>query len=83
MLPLIELATIGSAETRARAIYALAYNRTDAGVAALRSSREDPDPAIRKITDQAIEDAYPMAATARGRPLRPDDFPAIAKRQPF
>jgi HEAT repeat protein len=83
MQRLIELATTGSAESRLRAIYALAYNRTDEGVATLRSLRQDSDAAIRKITEQAIEGAYRMSDTGRGRPLRADDFPDIAKRQRF
>jgi hypothetical protein len=80
MEPLIELATIGPAETRARAIYALAYNRTDAGVEALRRLRRDADPEIRMTTEQAIEIAYRMSRTGRGRPLRTDDFPDVGKR---
>jgi hypothetical protein len=76
---LIELATTSSGITRIRAIYALACNRTDTGVATLRKLREEPDAETRKITDQAIEAAYRMSDTARGRPLRPDDFPDIAK----
>jgi hypothetical protein len=82
MQPLIELAMTGSAETRVRAVYALALNRTDAGVAALKSLRRDPDAEIRRVTDQAIEAAYRMSDAARGRPLRRDDFPDIAER-PF
>ena len=77
---LIELATTSSRSTRVRAIYALAYHRTDTGVATLRKLREDPDAEVRNTTEQAIETAYHMSDTARGRPLRPDDFPDIAKR---
>jgi HEAT repeat protein len=80
MQPLTDLATTSSRNTRVRAIHALAYNRTDAGVATLRRLLEDPDAAIRNATVQAIEAAYRMSDTARGRPLRPDDFPDIARR---
>lgn len=77
---LIELATTSSGLARIRAIYALAYNRTDDGVATLRKLREHPDAEIRKTTEGALESAYRMSDTARGRPLRPDDFPDIVRR---
>ena len=43
---------------RRRAIYAIAYNRTDEGVNALRTLLEDPDKDIRKTTEYAIRQAY-------------------------
>lgn len=43
---------------RHRAIYAIAYNRTDEGVKALRTLLEDPDRGIRKTTKEAIQQAY-------------------------
>ena len=43
---------------RRRAIYAIAYNRTDEGVNALRTLLEDPDKVIRKTTEYAIRQAY-------------------------
>jgi hypothetical protein len=80
MSALIQLASSGRVETRIRAIHALAHNRTDAGVAALRSLRQDLDARIRSATERAIEIAYEMSSATAGRPLRRDDFPDIAKR---
>jgi hypothetical protein len=77
---LIQLAASGPADIRARAIYALAYHRTDEGVATLKRLREDFDPAIRKTTEHAIESAYRQYGTGRGRPLRAGDFPDLANR---
>jgi hypothetical protein len=77
---LIQLATNGSVGTRVRAIYGIAFNRTDAGVAALRSLRRDANPEIRTTTERAIAGAYEMSSGAPGRRLRADDFPDVAKR---
>lgn len=76
---LIRLATTGSDLSRRRAIYALASNRTDAGVATLAQLRHDADPSIRKATAMAIESLYRQSASSRGRPLRPEDFPDLAR----
>lgn len=83
MRRLIQCALRGRDLTRERAIYAVAGNRTDAGVAALRTLRRDPHPEIRKITERALDTAYRMSESDPGRRLRPDDFPDIAKRQAF
>ncbi len=67
------------------AISALAFNRTDESVAALKKLLDEPDDpsrisgemTIRQRTEQAIRSAYGHAAyggSTRGRPLRKDDF---------
>jgi hypothetical protein len=43
---------------RHQAIRAIAYNRTDEGVKALRTLLEDPDSGIHKTTKEAIQQAY-------------------------
>jgi len=43
---------------RHRAIYAIAFNRTDEGVKMLKSLLEDPDEDIRNTTEDAIRQAY-------------------------
>lgn len=43
---------------RHRAIYAIAFNRTDEGVKTLKSLFEDPDEDIRNTTENAIRQAY-------------------------
>ena len=80
MPALIALALNGSGEARLRAIYAVAANRTDAGVDALRTLRRDADPEIRTTTERAIDLAYAMAGRGPGRPLRADDFADRAKK---
>lgn len=43
---------------RDRAIYAIAFNRTDAGVKALKRLLDDPDQQIRRTTEDTIREAY-------------------------
>lgn len=43
---------------RHRAIYAIAFNRTDEGVKALKGLLKDPDDDIRRTTEDAIRQAY-------------------------
>ncbi|MBA7637078.1 hypothetical protein ES703_44712 [subsurface metagenome] len=43
---------------RHRAIYAIAFNRTDEGVEALKGLLKDPDDDIRRTTEEAIRRAY-------------------------
>jgi len=43
---------------RRRAIYAIAFNRTDEGVEALKSLLEDPDEDIRRTAEEAIRLSY-------------------------
>jgi HEAT repeat protein len=75
---LIQIASSGSGAARRRAVFALANNRTDEGVRALRQLLQDPDLAIRTLTRDAIEIAY-HSSTKAGRPLQPDDFPELSK----
>jgi hypothetical protein len=44
--------------TRDRAICAIAFNRTDEGIRALKRLSEDPDQQIRRTTEDAIREAY-------------------------
>jgi hypothetical protein len=69
---LVALATDPQSGAQDQAISALALNRTDAGVAALRKLRLGPRPAW---TEQCIRTAYVARGAAEGRPLRKDDFP--------
>lgn len=43
---------------RDRAIYAIAFNRTDEGVKTLKMLLDDPDPQIRRTAEGAIREAY-------------------------
>jgi hypothetical protein len=77
---LVTLAKAGPELTRVQAIYALAHNRTDEGVQALRELLRDPSAKIRAATTNAIEAAYRAGAAGERRPLRAEDFPEIARR---
>ena len=60
---------------RIRAIYALAANRTDESVKALKSLLgNNPEERIRSGVKQAINTAYHYRGRWTGRPLKPDDF---------
>jgi hypothetical protein len=69
-----------SGDARIPAMYAVAMHRTDEGVAALARWLADPDPKIRDRAADAIRIAYHSRGVAQGRALRPEDFPALAKR---
>jgi hypothetical protein len=71
---LIALATEPQNVARTQAIYALAENRTDDGVRALKTLLNDPDPKIQETTAQAIRTAYLYRGNCQGRPLNPEDF---------
>jgi hypothetical protein len=73
---LIALATKPGFKLRERAVWALAYNRTDESVKTLKTLLSDPDPKISKLAEEAIRYAYNSRGDARGRPLRADDFDA-------
>lgn len=73
---LVAIATNTSALGRGQAIVALAMNRTDASVTALKHLLDDPDPTVRKITGDAIRTAYLYRGRATGRPLQSEDFDA-------
>jgi len=78
---LIAIATSPDNNGRYSAVYALALNRTDEGVKTLKTLLNDPDPKIRKMTEEAIRNAYISRGNSQGRPLRPEDFDA-KYRQP-
>jgi hypothetical protein len=59
---------------RIQAAYALAANRTDESVKALKSLLDDPDKRIRSGVKQAINTAYNYRGRWTGTPLKPDDF---------
>ena len=69
-----------SGDIRIPAIYAVAMHRTDEGVAALTRWLADADPKTRDRAADAIRTAYHSRGLAQGRILRPEDFPALAKR---
>ncbi len=71
---LIALATGAGNAARMQAIFALAANRTDDGVKALKVSLNDKDPHIRELTAQAVQAAYCYRGIWHGRPLKPGDF---------
>jgi hypothetical protein len=56
------------------AINALALNRTDDGVKALKSLLDSSNPEVRKQVGYAIRLAYTNRDHFRGRPLKPEDF---------
>ena len=57
-----------------QAIYALAANRTDEGVKALKTLLNEDDPKVREATEQALRAAYCFRGIWRGRPMKPEDF---------
>jgi len=78
--------TPGDSPERAGAIRALALNRTEEGVKALKTLLNDPNPKTSKMAADAIHNAYATRLNAQGRPLqgrplRVDDFDANL-RQP-
>jgi len=71
---LIALATEANSPARQQAIYALAANRTDEGVGALKSLLHDPDLSISQAARNAIKTAYNYRGIWQGRPLKSEDF---------
>jgi Tfp pilus assembly protein PilN len=71
---LVVLATSPEMATRDRAVYALALNRTDAGIKTLKALLNDPDSQVSQMAADAIRHAYTERGDARGRPLLPSDF---------
>jgi hypothetical protein len=71
---LVALAEDPKAPSRLIAIEALASNRTDDGVRALKTLLNSRDQKISKWTEDAIRSAYTSHGDGPGRPLRPDDF---------
>jgi len=71
---LIALATETNSPARHQAIYALAANRTDEGVTALKALLHDPDLRISQTASDAIKAAYNSRGFWQGRRLKPEDF---------
>lgn len=62
---------------RDQAIYALAANRTDQSVEALKSLLNESDPHIHMTVTNAIQTAYFYRGIWTGTPLKPEDFPSL------
>jgi len=77
---LIEIAKDPSTPARKVAIYALAMNRTDESVAALKSLLSGEDPAARDTAKAAIRAAYNYRGASQGRRLKDDDFDESLRR---
>jgi hypothetical protein len=77
---LIAIAMDPNSPARHQAIYAIAWNRTEQGVRALKQLLKDPDKDIRINTDHAIRSAYKRHSN-KGRPLRDDDFEEMFRKQ--
>lgn len=71
---LIALATDPQNPARLQALHALALNRTDDSVTALKEFLNGPDEKFRKRVADAIRSAYLHRGYARGRPLLKTDF---------
>lgn len=71
---LMAIATNPASKARSQGIYALALNRTDDSVKALKTLLSDPDKSIRDTAAQAIQTAYNYRGNSQGRPLQPEDF---------
>jgi len=69
---LITIATTPGSDARGNAIFALAQNRTDDGVQALKTLMNDPDPKILMPLTQIVLNA----GMGPGKPLRTNDFSA-------
>ena len=67
---------------RREAIYALALNRTDQSVAALRQLLEDRNVWTQHEAWGAVRSAWHFRHVTKGRPLLPDDFDP-KYRQPY
>lgn len=83
---LIAIAEMNGEPARIQAIQAIANNRTDEGVAALKRLLDDPDPELHRHVIEAIREAYarPRAPGTlymrpRGRFLLDTDFPDLGR----
>jgi hypothetical protein len=60
--------------------FAIAFNRTDEGVAALQKLIASAPAEFRRSAADAVRAAYrDRSSRARGRPLRDSDFPELAR----
>jgi HEAT repeat protein len=73
---LIAIAQTAGSNARAEAIRALAFNRTDSGVKALKTLMDDPDPQILGELATAVGIAYDSSTNASVRPMPQGDFTA-------
>jgi hypothetical protein len=73
---LIDIAMTPRNNARGAAITALAYNRSDEGVKALKTLLNDPHEEIWTSLADAIMNAYDWKDKPAGKPLRPEDFTA-------
>jgi HEAT repeat protein len=71
---LVAIATSRDRSCRSSAIYALALNRTDAGIKTLKALLNDSDPEVSTAAEDAIRHAYTDRGDAHGRPLLPGYF---------
>jgi len=80
--PLIAIASGSNnpINARAEAVRALACNRTDAGLKALKTLLNDPDPRIGASLVEALQAGYSPVKTQPGKHLRPGDFEAAEVR---
>ncbi|MCB9768591.1 MAG: hypothetical protein H6752_10375 [Candidatus Omnitrophica bacterium] len=84
---LIAIATDPTSYARKQAIAALAKNRTDDSVAALKGLLEEPESpqmsgmSIRQWTEQTIRRAYRSRGISEGRPLETEDFDACLQKE--
>lgn len=86
MPQLIAIAETVGEPARIQAVHAIANNRTDEGVAALKRLLDDPDPELHRQVGEAIRAAYarPRAPESlymrpRGRLLLDTDFPDLRR----
>ena len=80
MAHLIAIATTDGAPGRIQAIFAIAFNRTDEGVAALQKLIAAGPAELRRFAADAVRAAYRDRSSAtRGRPLLVSDFPELAR----
>jgi hypothetical protein len=73
-LALVSLANDPQNGARYQAINALALNRSEEGLKALKALLNGPDAGAAAMTGNAIRQAYNSRGDARGRPLLPGDF---------
>ncbi len=75
---LITIAMDPNSKARAQAIYALALNRTDESVDALKKLLTETEQAdgrsVSRIAADAVQSAYNYRGNSQGRPLKDEDF---------
>ncbi len=71
---LIAIAEEPKSEAKSQAIYALAVNRTDDSVKALKRLLKSPEVGVSETAKHAIQHAYSRAAVLKGRKFLDSDF---------